>query len=149
MRKIFFTFLFLVLWLFTACAQNNSVGDTPKTSSVKIKITIGAKELTAVIYDNATARDFVSLLPFTLTLEDYNRTEKISNLPKKLSTTGASSGYDPQVGDICLYAPWGNLCIFYKNFGYSNGLILLGKIDGDMSAFNVSGSITANFEVLK
>jgi hypothetical protein len=64
-----------------------------------------------------------------LTLKDYAGTEKISDLPRKLSTQGAPSGSDPSVGDITLYAPWGNRAIFYKDFGYASGLIILGKID--------------------
>lgn len=32
--------------------------------------------VTATLDDNATSRDFISLLPLTLTLEDYNGTER-------------------------------------------------------------------------
>jgi hypothetical protein len=99
--------------------------------------------------DSEAARDFVSLLPLTLTLEDYARTERISDLPKRLSTKGAPSGGDPSVGDIAYYAPWGNLAIFYRDFGYSSGLVILGKIDGDMEAFNTPGSIKATIELVK
>jgi hypothetical protein len=62
--------------------------------------------------DNAAARDFLPLLPMTLTLEDYAATEKISHLPKKLSVASAPAGFDPSVGDLTYYAPWGNLAIF-------------------------------------
>ncbi|MDR1615108.1 MAG: hypothetical protein LBS26_06025, partial [Campylobacteraceae bacterium] len=109
-----------------------------KQELVKIKITIDGRELTASLINGAAARDFISLLPLTLVLEDYNRTEKISALPKKLSTSGEPSGYDPSIGDIAFYAPWGNLCIYYRDFGYSNSLVFLGKIDGGMEVFNVS-----------
>jgi len=96
---------------------------------MRIKISTGNAVLTATMLDNATSRDFMSLLPLKLTLKDYAGTEKISDLPRKLSTQGAPSGSDPSVGDITLYAPWGNLAIFYKDFGYASGLIILGKID--------------------
>jgi hypothetical protein len=89
----------------------------------------------------ATARDFVSLLPLTLTLEDYNRTEKISDLPKKLSTHGAPAGVDPSRGDIAYYAPWGNLAIFYKDFPYSRGLVKLGRIDSGIGMFEQSRAL--------
>ena len=81
--------------------------------------------------------DFVSLLPLTLALEDYASTEKISDLPKRLSTEDAPSDSDPSVGDIAFYAPWGNLAIFYRDAKYTNGLIILGKIDGDAEPFDV------------
>ena len=105
------------------------------TSEIKkIKITIGEGIITASMYDNPTTRDFLSLLPLTLTMTDYNATEKICDLPKRLSTKDAPAGYKPSAGDITLYAPWGNLAVFYKDFSYSDGLILIGKIDAGADA---------------
>ena len=101
------------------------------------------------MYDNPTAKDFVSLLPLTLTLTDYAGTEKVSYLPKKLSTQNAPAGYKPFVGDITYYAPWGNLALFYKDFGYSNGLIALGKSDGDVDVFKTSGSVQVKMELFQ
>jgi hypothetical protein len=66
-------------------------------NTMKIRFTMDGKELaTATLKDNATARELVALLPITLMLEDYAGTEKISYLPRKLSTAG----------DISYYAPW-------------------------------------------
>ena len=62
---------------------------------MKIRLTIGGKTVTAALADNATARDFLSLLPMTLALEDYAATERISYLPRKLATAGAPAGSDP------------------------------------------------------
>ncbi|MDB5015044.1 MAG: hypothetical protein JWQ25_3246, partial [Daejeonella sp.] len=84
----------------------------------------------------------------TLTLTDFHKTEKISDLPKELSTKGAPAGYKPLSGDITLYAPWGNLAFFYKDFTYSGGLILLGKINSGIEALKVPGSINAKFELI-
>jgi hypothetical protein len=117
--------------------------------TMKLKITVGDSVLTATMYDNAATRDFISLLPLTLTLEDYAETEKISNLPKRLSTAGTPAGSDPSVGDITYYAPWGNLALFYKDFGYSSGLVILGKIDSGVAAFNVSGSVKVKMELME
>jgi len=64
---------------------------------MKIRITIEDRVITATLYDNNTSRDFISLLPLTLTIEDYAGTEKISYLPKRLSTEDAPSGIDPQL----------------------------------------------------
>jgi hypothetical protein len=79
---------------------------------MKIKITVENTELTATLIDSQTTQDFISLLPLSLTLEDYGDTEKISYLPRKLSTGDAPAGIDPAVGDITYYAPWGNMAIF-------------------------------------
>jgi hypothetical protein len=149
MKKLLLITILALSFTLAVCAQNSGMDTTQKETNMKIKISVGGKEITATMSDNAAARDFVSLLPLTLTLEDYNRTEKISNLPRKLSTAGTPSSYDPTIGDICLYVPWGNLCIFYREFSSSNGLVSLGKIDGGMEAFTVAGSLTVKFEVLK
>jgi hypothetical protein len=116
---------------------------------MKIRITVNSKEITATLVDNPTARDFVSLLPLKLKLEDYGETEKISYLPRKLSTEGAPPGSDPSVGDVSYYAPGGNLAIFRKDFRYSSGLINLGKIDTGMEALNVPGSVEATIDLIR
>ncbi len=111
-----------------------------------VRLRVEGKIITATLNDSKAARDFASLLPLTLTLQDYNGTEKISDLPKKLSTEGAPAGSDPSVGDIAYYAPWGNLALYYRNFGYSNGLVILGRIEGGVEAFNVPGSVKVTIE---
>ncbi|WP_164000422.1 cyclophilin-like fold protein [Pyxidicoccus caerfyrddinensis] len=116
---------------------------------MKIRLTAGAKVLTATLLDNATARDFAALLPLTLALTDYASTEKVSDLPKRLSTKGAPSGSTPSAGDIAYYAPWGNLAIFYKDFSHSSGLIKLGRLDGDVEALRAAGPIEVKVELAK
>ena len=113
---------------------------------MKINIKVRDQVITATLIDSKTTQDFVSLLPLTLMLEDYASTEKISNLPKRLSTEDAPPGSDPSVGDIAYYAPWGNLAIYYRDFGYSNGLVILGKIDSDIETLNVPGSVEVTIE---
>jgi len=114
---------------------------------MKIKLTIGLDEYTASLNDSKAASDFVSLLPMTLTLEDYAGTEKISYLPKKLSTTGSPEGTEPSIGDITYYAPWGNLAIFYRGFSYAKGLIKLGSIDsGTEKLASNQGKFTVKIE---
>ena len=73
-----------------------------KEFDVKLKITIEDIILTATVLNNKTSREFISLLPLTLTLKDYAGTEKISDLPKRLSTESAPSGSDPSVGDTLI-----------------------------------------------
>jgi hypothetical protein len=111
---------------------------------VKVKLTFNNEEIIVNMYDNPTSRDFLSQLPLTITLEDHAGTEKISYLSKKLSTEEAPSGSDPSVGDFAYYAPWGNLAIYYRDFGYSNGLIKLGKIDSGVEKLE---SIKGNIKV--
>jgi len=115
---------------------------------MRIRLTINGKSTTATLIDSPTTRDFIALLPMTLKLDDYASTEKIAYLPKKLSTQGAPAGIDPDVGDITYYAPWGNLAIFYRDFGYSSGLIKLGRFDKGVEALAVRGSLTLSIEAI-
>jgi hypothetical protein len=117
-----------------------------EASTMKIRLTFDGKAVHATLLDNATARDLLSLLPMTLTLEDYASTEKIGYPPRKLSTAGAPAGVDPSVSDIAYYAPWGNLAIFYKDQGYADGLTKLGRIDSGIEALNVRGSLKVTIE---
>ena len=114
----------------------------------KIRIVLESAVLTASVIDSVTARDFLRLLPLSLTLEDYAGTEKISNLPVKLTTTGAPPGTAAALGDIAYYSPWGNLAIFYKKFGYASGLIKLATIDADAVVLQRPGSLTARIEAI-
>lgn len=115
---------------------------------MKIRLTVNGKSTIATLIDNPTARDFVALLPLTLTLEDYASTEKIAYLPKKLSTRDAPAGVDPDVGDITYYAPWGNLAIFYRDFGYASGLIKLGRFDSGIEAFEGRSSLKVEIQAI-
>ena len=114
---------------------------------MKIRFTIDGKEFaSATLRDNATARDFLALLPVTVTLEDYASTEKIAYLQRKLSTEGAPAGSDPSVGDIAYYAPWGNLAMFYKDAPYARGLLPLGRIDSSMDVLRAAPASKVTIE---
>lgn len=101
---------------------------------MQIRIRAGQKTLTARLEDSAAARDFAAMLPLRLTLKDYASTEKVADLSRKLSTEGAPAGVDPELGDIAYYAPWGNLALYYRDFGYSRGLVRLGRIETGIEA---------------
>ncbi|WP_018609773.1 cyclophilin-like fold protein [Uliginosibacterium gangwonense] len=115
---------------------------------MQVRMAINGYSTTATLEDNASARDFLSMLPMTLKLDDYNATEKIAYLPRKLTTTGAPAGIDPEVGDITYYAPWGNLAIFYRDFGYSTGLIRLGRFDGGVDLLKARGGLEITIEAV-
>jgi hypothetical protein len=150
--------LSLALFLFAWAAEDrvadgkavtrSSAMPREEANTMKIRLQIDGKAITATLADNATARDFVALLPLTLTLEDYASTEKIAYLPRKLSTAGAPAGFDPSTGDITYYAPWGNLAIFHKDFDYSEGLVHLGRIEDGIDALKVRGALKVTIEAI-
>ena len=119
-----------------ACADDSMI--QPETT-MKIVFEFDDIQLPATLNNSAAARDFAALLPLTLTLDDYASTEKISDLPGKLSTTGSPSGTSAKAGDITYYAPWGNLAIFYKPFRHSEGLIKLGNFDNGAEGLEFKG----------
>jgi hypothetical protein len=133
----------------TAAVRRPNEVSNGRVEGMKIRMNVEGAEVTATLDDNATSRDFVSLLPLTLTLKDYAETEKVSDLPKRLSTEGAAAGRDPSVGDITYYAPWGNLAVFYKDFGYSSGLVRLGKIESGVEALNRPGPLKVTIELIE
>ncbi len=119
-------------------AQGTAMNIVIEADSPRVRIT-------ATLADTAAARDFYALLPLTLTLEDYAASEKIANLPKKLSTAGAPRSYAGKKGDLTYYAPWGNLAMFYKGEGKGGGdagLVYLGAIDEGLEQLAELGDIT-------
>lgn len=108
--------------------------NTEGLSETKVRLSWENNEAVIVLEDNATTQDFLSKLPMTVTLEDYNNTEKISYLDEALVKDETAAGCDPVPGTVALYAPWGNLSIFYKDWSYSDDLIPMGEIESGLDA---------------
>ena len=115
---------------------------------MQIQLVILEQAFPVTLDANATGRDLIELLPLALTLEDYAATEKIARLPRRLSIAGAPAGIDPEPGDLAYYAPWGNLAIFYEDFGHSAGLIRLGRIRSGIDAFRAKHDIAVRIEAV-
>jgi hypothetical protein len=92
-------------------------------------LTVGDTELAGVLTGGAAALDFASLLPLTVSLSDFHATERIAQLPRRLTTYGEPTSTRAVPGDIAFYAPWGNLALFYKDQSPAAGLVLLGHLD--------------------
>lgn len=109
---------------------------------LNIHITIGTKTMEAILEDNPTAREFVSLLPLTVTLRDFSSAEKVSDaLSKRLSEEGAPATDAGVEGDIAYYAPWRNIA-FYRGQGPdASGVIKIAKITSGIEALNQPGEM--------
>ena len=130
---------FAVLIAIPLNAQSSAHKSTKSSNTKEAKMMIemsfggdlGAQEVRAIIEleDNPATRDFYAQLPLNLEFSDYVGKEKISNaLPKPLNTSGLN-GYEPQIGDLFYFAPWGNLGIFYAKQPFHSGLVRLGCVD--------------------
>ena len=94
--------------------------------------------------DSPAVRDFLSMLPLALTVEEFNGREKIADLPRELISAG-TPGSDPDDGDLIYYAPWGNLGFYYDaaGFGYSDDVLHLGTYDAGLEQLELlEGDVT-------
>jgi hypothetical protein len=62
---------------------------------------------------------------------------------------GAPPRHRPRGGDLAYYSPGGNLAIYYEHFGYSSGLVTLGRIDSDLEALSRPGPLRATIELVE
>ena len=104
----------------------------PDMGETRVRFTTSDAEIIVRIADNPTSRDFVSMLPLTLEFEDLNAMEKISYLPRELTSEGSTGG-PPSNGDLIYFVPWGNLGFFYdaerRDASYDDQVILIGTIE--------------------
>ncbi|MER6080761.1 cyclophilin-like fold protein [Streptomyces sp. NPDC001833] len=114
-----------------------------KGTTMNIRFTIDGHRVDATLNDSSTARDFAALLPLTLNLSDFHETEKIADLPRRLSTFGAPDAAEAKPGDLAYYAPWGNLALFYRGSGSSDaGLIILGRVNDGTELLATATEVT-------
>src|SRR5438876_9789908 len=121
-------------------ADNTTTNQTP---AMKIRLRIDNKVLTATLADNKTARDFISLLPLTLTMNDLFGREKYARLPRAISEEGKRT-HTYQIGDLAYWSPAHDVAVYYRQDGETipePGIIVIGKIDSGVEALNVTGSV--------
>ena len=97
--------------------------DAPK----RVKFTWSGGEAVAELNGSQSAESLWAMLPVTVDFKDFNGVERIAYTEKELSAEGAPESCTPDAGTLALYAPWGNLSVFYKPFRESRGLVPLGR----------------------
>jgi hypothetical protein len=98
---------------------------------MKIRLNLDEKTLTATLIDSETMRDFVSLLPLTLTMNDLFGREKYGHLPRTISDRGKRRR-SYEVGDVIYWSPGPDVAIYYRHDGEAippPGVIVIGKLD--------------------
>lgn len=117
-------------WMTENGYENSEANETPQISEeCKIRLSWEDKEVIIAMENNKTADDFLSKLPMTVVFENYNNTEKIAYLDNELIEDEEAAGCEPKIGTFALYAPWGNLALFYRDWSYSDDLVPLGSIE--------------------
>ncbi len=139
--------LFIVMAL--AVAAGGAYGADKEAHTSKIRLQIGDTTVTATLADSATSRDFVSLLPLRLTLDDLFGREKFGHLPRAISE-GGTRVRTYKVGQIVYWSPGPDVAVFYRHDGQripDPGIIVIGTIDSGIETLNVSGSLEVTFEL--
>ena len=141
MTRTFLGLMSAMVLSYAAVADENTT--TKDGDSMKIIVKVGDKALTATLIDSKTAKDLVSLLPLTLTMNDLFGREKFGHLPRPISTDGKRT-HTYEVGDIAYWSPGPDVAIYYRHDGEkipNPGIIVIGKLDPGVEAFHVPGSV--------
>jgi hypothetical protein len=149
MRRILLALALAVALSHDACGADNTTAK-PR-DSMKIRLKVADRVITATLIDNKTTEDFISLLPQTLTMNDLFRREKFGHLPRAISKEGKRT-HTYEVGDIAYWSPGPDVAIYYRHDGQEipdPGIIVIGKIDSGVETFDVPGSVRVTVEFIK
>jgi hypothetical protein len=130
----------------SAAAAATATTAATQATGTKIRIRIGRRTLTATVARNATARDFLSLLPLSLRMGDFLGQEKTAPLPRALAS-GGTPRFRFSTGDIALWPPGPDVVVYYRRGTVpAPGLVLLARLDSNARAFSVPGTVRVRFE---
>lgn len=132
-------------------AQTMKHESVKKSGGMKISLRVNNKIVTATMIDSKTTRDFISLLPLSLTMNDLFHREKYARLPKAISSQGERA-HTYEAGEIVYWSPGPDVAIYYRQDGEripNPGIIVIGKIDSGVEAFNVAGPVKVTIELVK
>lgn len=100
--------------------------------TMRMRMSFNGETVFVTLNDNSATQDLIARLqiaPVTLLFHDFGGSEKIG-YPEPALDVSDVSGCDPDVGDLTIYKPWGNLAAFYRDTaGYSDSLVPIGKIE--------------------
>ena len=73
--------------------------------------------------------------------------QKYAYPPEEIDVTNTEAGTAPKAGDLTIYAPWGNLALFYQDYSYSSSLVPLGSVEeGAEYMADLDGTIRAELK---
>lgn len=110
---------------------------------MKISIKSNNKTIVFQLNNSDASKEFLNQLPLKIKVENYASNEKIFYPLNKLSTSNTPLA-NANKGTLAYYAPWGNVVMFYKDFGSASGLYELGDI---VSGIDDIESLSGNIEI--
>jgi hypothetical protein len=100
--------------------------------------------VTAELADNAAARSLVQMLPITIEMRDHLRQEKTGDLPASLPEFTRQRDFS--TGTLGLWGP-DHFVIYYRSGRVPQpGIVILGKVTGDVSIFDRPGPISVQVQ---
>ena len=116
----------------------------PAMAQERILISSDWGRVTAELIDNAATRALVRMLPLTIQMRDHLRQEKTGDLPSPLPQIERQ--LDFSTGTIGLWSS-NHFVIYYRDDRVPQpGIILLGRVTGDVSIFDRPGPVTVRVE---
>jgi len=110
----------------------------------RILISSGWGDVTAELEDNAATRSLVQMLPVTIEMRDHLRQEKTGDLPAPLPE--AARQRDFSSGTLGLWGP-DHFVIYYRSGRVPQpGIVILGKVTGNVSIFDRPGPISVQVQ---
>jgi hypothetical protein len=110
----------------------------------RISISSDWGNVTAELADNVAARALSEMLPLTIEMDDHLRQEKTGKLPAALPA--ASRQREFSAGTLGLWSS-GDFVIYYRDGRVpSPGIVILGKVQGDVSIFDRPGKVTIRIQ---
>ena len=116
----------------------------PTMAQERILISSDWGKVTAELVDNDATRSLVGMLPITIDMRDHLRQEKTGNLPSALPAVERQ--LDFSTGTLGLWSS-NHFVIYYRDGRVPQpGIIILGRVSGDVSIFDRPGSVTVRVE---
>jgi hypothetical protein len=135
----------LTLLLKTIAITLGLVG--PAMAQERILISSAWGKVTAELVENAATRSLIQMLPLTLDMRDHLRQEKTGNLPSPLPAVERQ--LDFSTGTLGLWST-NHFVIYYRDGRVPQpGIIVLGRVIGDVSIFDRPGPVTVRIERTK
>jgi hypothetical protein len=113
----------------------------------RILISSAWGKVTAELVENAATRSLIQMLPLALDMRDHLRQEKTGNLPSPLPAVERQ--LDFSTGTLGLWST-NHFVIYYRDGRVPQpGIIVLGRVIGDVSIFDRPGPVTVRIERTK
>ncbi len=117
------------------------VSDTEETA-LQIQVEANGSTIMFELNDSSAAKSLYDQLPLTIEVQNYSSDEKIFYPPEALDTSDTPLA-NAVTGTLAYFEPWGDVVMYYDDFGSYSGLYELGTVvSGEEYISILSGTVT-------